>query len=64
MKTIQIKFDYSELCTLHNALNIYKVHHEGERKKEKDPVKKERIYQIIFNADKLQDVIDAARGTF
>ncbi len=64
MKSILMRFDYSELCILHAALNDYKVKREGARKKEKNVNKKEKIYQEIFNADKLQDTIDAARGTF
>ena len=63
MKTVLMKFDYNELAILHSSLNDYKVRLEGQRKKEKSAVAKEKIYQIIFNADKLQDTIDAARAT-
>ena len=63
MKTVLIKLNYNELVILHSALNDYKVRLEAKRKKEKSAVAKEEIYQLIFKADKLQDIIDAASDT-
>ena len=60
MKTVLIKLNYNELVILHSALNDYKVRLEAKRKKEKSAVAKEEMYQLIFKADKLQDIIDAA----